>query len=79
MNYKKILKRAFVGLTFYGVAELAYQAGKGNMLGILSHHDITAAEVITDLSEYDKAPFRTKVILGTCKMRQEYLSKREGR
>lgn len=77
MNYKKILKRAFVGLTFYGIAELAYQAGKGTILGVLSYHDITATDAITNLSGYDKAPFRTKVVLGSCKIQQEHLSKKE--
>lgn len=77
MNYKTILKRAFVGLAFYGVAELSYQVGKGSILGVLSYHDITANDAITNLSEYDRAPFRTKVILGSYKMKQEYLSKKE--
>lgn len=76
MAYKKLLKRVFVGLAFYGVAELSYQAGKGSILGILSYYDMTATDAITDLSEDDKTCFRTKIILGTCKNKQEYLSKR---
>lgn len=77
MNYKELLKKAFIGLTFYSVAELMYQVGKGSTLGVLSYHNITATDMITILSKYDKVPFRTKVILSSCKMKKEYLSKRE--
>ncbi len=77
MNHEKLLKRAFIGLAFYGVAELMYQVGKGDMLGILSHDNVAATDVIKDLSEWKMAPYSVKIILGSCKMKQKYLSKRE--
>ena len=36
---KKITKGLLMGASFYGVAELGYQIGKGNMLGILAKYE----------------------------------------
>lgn len=77
MNYKKILKKVFVGLTFYGFGELMFQVGKGQMLAVLSHYNTSANDMITILSEDNEKPFPIKVILGSCKLKQEFYSHKE--
>ena len=49
----KLVKNVFVGVAFYGVAELNYLYGKGTMVGLLAKYDIGARDAI-DALEQDK-------------------------
>lgn len=75
MKQKELLRKVLIGAAVYGVAELMYQVGKGTILGTLSYYNVTAMDAITALSTSEKRYYPKKVILGVCKMRQEYLSK----
>lgn len=76
MSHKELLRKVLIGAAVYGVGELMYQVGKGDMLGIISYYNFTATDAITALSDDKKKSYPTNVILGVCRTRQEYLSKK---
>ncbi len=77
MKYKKLLNRVFTGLAIYEFGNLWFHIGKGHMLALLSRYGITADDAITILSEDDKKPYPTKVILGSYKLMKESCSRKE--
>lgn len=76
MNYKNLVKMVITGAVVLGFGDLTYHAGKGQMLSILSHYNVTATDMKKILSESKEKPYPTKVILGVCKMYEEVRYKR---
>lgn len=65
------------GAVVLGFGDLMFHAGKGQMLYVLSHHNVTATDMKKILSDSKEKPYPTKVILGVCKMYEEVRGKKE--
>jgi hypothetical protein len=77
MNYKNLAKMVITGAVVLGFGDLMFHAGKGQMLYVLSHHNVTATDMKKILSDSKEKPYPTKVILGVCKMYEEVRGKKE--
>lgn len=75
MNWKNIIKGGLICLSVCGFGELTFQVGKGRILGILSHYNITAdtaKAMITDIHNH----YPKNVIMSICDVTEEILSKK---